>query len=84
MFQGTADRFSRKRRRTVPSDGLTTKALELTAAWVLPFLSAGPQGFHGPTALFGPCWGMATIRDKMGHCLHESFTEATRASSLSA
>src|SRR5512135_1316818 len=22
---------------------------------VLPFLSAGPQGFHGPTALFGPC-----------------------------
>ena len=26
---------------------------------------------------------MATIRDRMGHCLHESFTEATRASSPS-
>src|SRR5512142_514298 len=29
-------------------------------------------------------WGMATIRDKMGHYLHESFTEATRARSPSA
>src|SRR5512142_2718497 len=28
--------------------------------WVLPFLSAGPQGFHGPTALFGPCSHLKT------------------------
>src|SRR5512135_3734417 len=27
---------------------------------VLPFLSAGPQGFHGPTALFGPCSHLKT------------------------
>src|SRR5512135_1805584 len=29
-------------------------------AWVLPFLSAGPQDFHGPTALFGPCSHLKT------------------------
>src|SRR5512135_2969047 len=31
---------------------------------VLPFLSAGPQGFHGPTALFGPCSHLKTEEPK--------------------
>src|SRR5438477_11885441 len=30
-----------------------------------------------------PDWGIATLRDKMGHCLHGFFTSATRASAPS-
>jgi hypothetical protein len=36
-----------------------------------------------PTGTFRRYWGVATIRDKMGHCLYESFTVAAPAGSPS-